>query len=63
MLEFSHFEDQAAAQQEGVAANKYAQRDGSVSSDRPGIDSKDSGKFTAIYELLPPFQNIRHNHP
>jgi hypothetical protein len=45
MLEFSHFEDQAAAQQEGVAANKYAQRDGSVSSDRPGIDSKDSGKL------------------
>ena len=45
MLEFDHFKDQAAAQQEGDATDKYAQRDGSVSSDRPRVDRKDSGKL------------------
>jgi len=45
MFKSRHFEDQAAAQQEGVTTDKYAQRNGSISSDWPGIYCKDSSKL------------------
>ncbi|KAL5674033.1 hypothetical protein ACJX0J_018339, partial [Zea mays] len=42
MFKSCHFKNQAAAQQEGVTTNKYAQRNGSISSDWPGINREDS---------------------